>query len=234
MKVIAITGQKGGTGKTTLAINLAAWYTKRGLQTAVLDRDPQGAVVRWNKRGNGFPFTIYGDLKARLGAVLEARGRAGDDIAIIDTAPSIGGAFREAPRYADVIVLPATPSGPDVETLNTSYEILTGEFGHEQVGAVLTQVFKNYNITRDAVAALELLGIPLFGRIGHRTVYQITGTDGESVFSRGHAQAEEEIAALGEKLLEIINVKGSMKAKEIANDQHGRQDQEEQLRRSIR
>ncbi len=213
MKVIAITGQKGGSGKTTLAVNLAAWYADRGLQTSVLDRDPQGAVMRWSKRGNGLPFAIYADLKAQLGAVLEARDRAGDDIAIIDTAPSIGGAFREVPQYADVIVLPSTPSGPDVEALNTSFEILTGEFHHKQVGAVLTQVFKNYNITKDAVSALEALGVPLFAQIGHRTGYQITGTDGDTVFGGGHAQAEEEMGELAETILSIIKVKLPTKAR---------------------
>ncbi len=207
MKIIAITGQKGGSGKTTLTVNLAAWYAGQGLRAAVLDRDPQGAVVRWNKRGNGLPFAIYADLKAQLGAVLEARDRAGDDIAIIDTAPSIGGAFREVPQYADVIVLPSTPSGPDVEALNTSFEILTGEFHHKQVGTVLTQVFKNYNITKDAVTALEALHIPLFAQIGHRTVYQTTGTDGETVFDNGHPLAVEEVGKLSEKLLSIIKLK---------------------------
>jgi chromosome partitioning protein len=213
MKVIGITGQKGGSGKTTLAVNLAAWYTNHGFQTAVLDRDPQGAVERWNKRGNGLSFKVYADLKAQLGAVLEARDKAGDDLAIIDTAPSIGGAFREVPHYSDVIVLPSTPSGPDVEALNTSFEILTGEFHHKQVGAVLTQVFKNYNITRDAIAALETLGIPLFAQIGHRTGYQITGTDGNTVFGGGYTQAEEEIAELAESLLSMINMKPPAKAR---------------------
>ena len=58
MKIIGITGQKGGSGKTTLTVNLASWYAGQGLRTTVLDRDPQGAVVRWNKRGDGLPFAI--------------------------------------------------------------------------------------------------------------------------------------------------------------------------------
>ena len=211
MKIIGITGQKGGSGKTTLTVNLASWYAGQGLRTTVLDRDPQGAVVRWNKRGDGLPFAIYADLKAQLGAVLEARDKAGDDIAIIDTAPSIGGAFREVPLYADVIVLPSTPNGPDVEALNTSFEILTVELHHKQVGAVLTQVFKTYNITRDAVTALRALHIPLLAQIGHRTIYQTTGTDGENVLGGGHSQAAEEIGALAETLLALVKLKLSVK-----------------------
>ena len=63
------------------------------------------------------------------------------------------------------------------------------------------------NITKDAVAALEALGIPLFAQVGHRTGYQITGTDGDTIFGGSHSQAEEEVGELAKNILSIIKVK---------------------------
>lgn len=207
MKVIGITGQKGGSGKTTLSVNLAAWFMRKGFQTSILDRDPQAAVIHWHERGDGLPFHIHSDLKAPLGSALAARKRAGDDIAIVDTAPSIGGAFREIPGVADLIILPSTPSGPDIDALYTSYEILTEEFHYKHVVAVLTQAFPHYKITKDAVQGLKDLGIPLYARIGHRTIYQVSGTEGTTVLDAQQEQAIKEIEALGKKILSLINLK---------------------------
>ena len=207
MKVIGITGQKGGSGKTTLTVNLAVWLTKKGFKVSVLDRDPQAAVSHWHDRGEGLPFAIHSDLEAKLGSAIATRKRAGDDIVIVDTAPSIGGAFTEIPLYADLILLPSTPSGTDVDALYTSFEQMKEKYHHENVGAVLTQVFTAYKITKEAIKGLKDLGIPLHAQIGHRVVYQTTGTNGNTVFSVGHPKATKEIEQLGKKILSLTNLK---------------------------
>ena len=210
MKIIGLTGQKGGTGKSTLAINLAAWFAGRGFATSVLDRDAQGAVKRSSSRGDDtLPFAVHADIRVQLGNVISARRRQGDDIVIIDTAPSIGGAFREVPKFADLILLPTRPAPKDVDSLYTAYGILTGqEFERKKVYAVLTQVFRNFKITKETIEALDALGLPyLATQIMHRTIYQTTDIEGQTVFSVAKNQAAEEIDALGKEIAKLLDIK---------------------------
>ena len=109
-----------------------------------------------------------------------------------------------------MILLPSTPSGPDVESLQNSYQMLTSEdskFHHKNVGAVLTQVFTNYRITKEALEGLKELRIPLLAQVGHRTVYQIVATDGTTVFDAGDKKAIREIEALGKIILSSLKLK---------------------------
>ena len=50
MQRIVVLNPKGGSGKTTLAINLAAYFALRGDSTLLIDRDPQGSATRWLRK----------------------------------------------------------------------------------------------------------------------------------------------------------------------------------------
>jgi glycine/D-amino acid oxidase-like deaminating enzyme len=85
MKTIAIVGQKGGTGKTTLALSLAVAATEAGLRVVVIDLDPQATAANWaDRRGQTTPAVLPAP-PGRLRPVIEAAAAQGAALLIIDT-----------------------------------------------------------------------------------------------------------------------------------------------------
>ena len=87
MKVIAVVGQKGGSGKTMTSENIAALATKAGLKVLVVDLDPQTNVCLWSdRRGTNSPMVVSAQV-GRLSHVLKVAAEEGADMAILDTPP---------------------------------------------------------------------------------------------------------------------------------------------------
>ena len=115
--VITVAQQKGGSGKTMLAANLAACLAA-GKTIAVLDIDPQHSLVRWHAlRGHHEPKPTHVTLSHvsgwRLAGELE-RLRREHDLVLVDTPPVIDSDARRAIRAADLVVIPLQPSAPDL------------------------------------------------------------------------------------------------------------------------
>ena len=89
MKTIAILSNKGGTGKTTLAIHLAVAAEQASKRTAVLDLDPQDSATTWGEaRGKDTPAVVPTHAR-HLPRMLDAANQNGTEIAIVDTAPTV-------------------------------------------------------------------------------------------------------------------------------------------------
>ncbi len=110
-KVITIAQQKGGSGKTTIAANLAAVYSlKNNLSTTLLDTDPQGSLGKWFltrneklKNKNMIQFKTA----SLWGAQYEAKTlKEKSDLVIIDTPPKIDADGRPAIEIADLVIIP--------------------------------------------------------------------------------------------------------------------------------
>jgi chromosome partitioning protein len=117
-KVIAVAQQKGGSGKTMLAAQLAVALAEGGGKVAVLDIDPQGSLTTWGKlRGSAAKASADVTCAAisgwRLAAELEKL-RGSHDIVLIDTPPVIDSDARRAIRAADLVLIPLNPSPPDL------------------------------------------------------------------------------------------------------------------------
>jgi chromosome partitioning protein len=109
MKTIAIISQKGGAGKTTVAVHLAVAAERRGLNTALFDLDPQASAASWaDKRGNAAPAVVPAQA-ARLPALLEQAAAQSAGLVIIDSAPNADAASLAAARAADLIFDPLPP-----------------------------------------------------------------------------------------------------------------------------
>ncbi len=115
--VITIAQQKGGTGKTTLAANIAAAFaaTRR---VALLDIDPQKSLSRWHglRVARRAPATAlaFSDISGwRLAAELE-RLKRDHDVVLIDSPPQLDTDARVAVRAADIALVPIQPSLPDI------------------------------------------------------------------------------------------------------------------------
>ena len=129
MKTLAIIGQKGGTGKTTLALGLAVAAQSKGRTVAVIDLDPQTTSSNWSdRRGSGSP-TVVSCQSARLPQVLAAAEKEGVDLAILDTPGKGAEASIAAAKAADLVLLPIQPQLYDLETLDRAKGTVGGWSG---------------------------------------------------------------------------------------------------------
>lgn len=114
--VIVIAQQKGGAGKTMLAVNLAVAFaaTRR---TALLDTDPQRSLTRWHGLRpvqTGLAAIDFAEVSGwRLQGVLDQM-RHGHDVLVVDSPPHVDTDARRAVRSADLILVPVQPSAPDL------------------------------------------------------------------------------------------------------------------------
>lgn len=90
MKVLAILSQKGGAGKTTMALHLAVEAERRGLTTAVIDLDPQASAASWGDSRKSEGPVVVSAQASRLSQVLAAARENNARLAIIDTATAFG------------------------------------------------------------------------------------------------------------------------------------------------
>ena len=125
MKTIAIISQKGGTGKTTLAIHLAVSASRAGLVSLVVDTDPQATASTWHSwRGdNSEPDVIDCGSPALLPKKLAQAEALGAELVIIDTPPHADIMAREACRAADLLLIPCRPRAFDLDAVRTTAEL---------------------------------------------------------------------------------------------------------------
>ncbi len=119
MHSIALIAQKGGTGKTTLAVHIAADFERAGGSAAVVDLDPQASAALWGDRRGRSPF-VGAVPASRLEAALAAARRAGTDLAVIDTAPHSESTALAAARAADLVLVPLRPGFFDLAALDAT------------------------------------------------------------------------------------------------------------------
>lgn len=123
MKTLALVSQKGGSGKTTLAVHLAAEAAAAGQKTLLIDLDPQASAALWGDRRGDRPPDIATEHPARLEAALTAARDAGYDLVVLDTAPHADQAALRAAKAANLILVPCRPATFDLAAMMTTLEI---------------------------------------------------------------------------------------------------------------
>ena len=205
--VTAVINQKGGAGKTTLAMNLAAGLARRG-KTLVLDLDPQGSSQQWARMGQTpFPATVEqigGDWNART---LHQNYQAYQHM-VLDCPPSLEShASLQALRACDVALIPVLPSPIDLwASLKLPQEIEEARKVNPNIKAylVLNQLEPNSALSAAMHDALLEFGIPVMNAvIRRRAAYRSAALEGTSVFQLGGhgTQAVEEIEAIIREVL---------------------------------
>ncbi|GGJ61057.1 ParA family protein [Deinococcus aquiradiocola] len=135
--VIAITSEKGGVGKSTLAVHLAGAFAERGLRVTLVDEDGRvGSSVGWSRRGPGLPFPVLEPDEVRPKALREL------DALIIDTeGRPKRKELRDLSERADTILVPSGVSTLELESTLSIADYLNSEGGaRRKLKVVLTRV----------------------------------------------------------------------------------------------
>jgi chromosome partitioning protein len=122
---LSLLGEKGGCGKSTVALGLAVAASLAGIETAVIDLDPQATAAKWSdRRGKDYPAVVSCQV-SRLNHVLNAAEQQGAQLAIIDTPGKSTDAAIAAAKVANFVLMPIHPQMYDIETLDKAKDILT-------------------------------------------------------------------------------------------------------------
>ena len=124
MRTIAIVSQKGGAGKTTLAVNLAT-EAARSSVSLIVDTDPQATASRWGQwRGGGDPEVVDCGAPTLLAGKLAKAADLGAEVAVIDTPPHADAMARQAAQLADLLLIPCRPRAFDLAAIEATAELV--------------------------------------------------------------------------------------------------------------
>ena len=196
MNVIAIISQKGGAGKTTLALHLAVAAERDGQATAIIDLDPQSSATGWgDSRASEAPAVVSAQA-ARLPKLLDAARANGVRYVFIDTAPHSESAALAAARAADFILIPCRPAILDLRAIKESIDL--AKLAEKPAAVVLNAVPPRGALAQDAEEAVRGYDIPIIPiHIGQRAALQHALTAGQTAQEyEPTGKAAEEITQL--------------------------------------
>lgn len=197
MKTIAIISQKGGSGKTTVAVHLAVCAERAGKVAAIIDLDPQGSAFEWSSRRVTDSPEVIRATSDQLGVLLVQAKANGADFAIIDTAPHSDKAATVAAGLADIILIPCRPAAFDVAAIPTTLDILKLLKAKDKAFILLNAVPPQGRSGDEAAEGLANFANVSPVRLVHRAAYSHAVNDGRSVQEyEPNGKASEEILAL--------------------------------------
>jgi chromosome partitioning protein len=193
MTIIAIVAQKGGAGKTTLAINLAAAAERTGEVALIIDTDPQASACEWASWRKGSPPEVIDSAPPRLAAKIAQAKSQGATFIVIDTPPHADNAASKAVEVADLVLIPCRPSAFDLVAIRTTGQLV--KLHGKPAALVFTAgPARAPKIYADATALVESFGInvcPLI--VADRAAFRHATAAGHSMFEyepQGRAAAE--------------------------------------------
>ena len=200
--IISILNQKGGTGKTTLAVNMAREYTKRTLKTLLVDSDSQGSALRWHEESGGdlidltcLPVTTLDKDVVKFTDRYER--------IIIDGIPRMSPITLCAIKAADIVLIPVQPSPYDiwatqdlVRLLQERIEITEGKL---KAAFIVCRQIKGTLMGREIVEQLMMLNLPVFfNGTCQRQEYARSVAEGRTVCESNTAATTEIVAIVNE------------------------------------
>jgi chromosome partitioning protein len=204
MQVIALVGNKGGAGKTTLAINLASAFSELA-PTILFDADPQGSSLQWcNIAGDTATLDV---LDGSVNLADQVRSSSDLSYCVVDCPPSVHSEqTQEALRISDLVIIPVQPSPLDLwASVHIETEVNKARTANPDLRAllVINQSESRTRLSKLAAEALKELSLPaattaIRRRVAHRNAM----LEGRSVLQMGSrgAMAADEIRQLIDEL----------------------------------
>jgi len=207
MIVIAILNTKGGSGKTTLSINLMRALQYLNYKVILVDTDPQGTLRNWHASGGHTLVNLIAMDRPTIDKNIHAINNE-FDIVLIDGAASNHDLMRSALKAADIVLVPTKPTEPDIWGSSPVIELIKER--QDFVG----KPYASFVITcrngkaKDQIAAREAMneiGIPcLDGMTTNLVVYHRGFSTGKTVFDSTDDKASKEMMAIANEIREII------------------------------
>ena len=199
--ILGVLSQKGGVGKTTLSLNIAAHHAIQGRRVLVVDADPQGSALTWSTVRERPPlFPVVGMAKPSLHRDLPAVA-ADYDITIIDGAPRVNDLGRAAILASDLVLIPVQPSPFDVWAADDTVRLVqeAQQFKDGLAAAfTINRKIVNTAIGRDVAAAFENAPFPvLSAAVSQRVIFAESAGQGLTVCEVAPSgEAAREVAGL--------------------------------------
>ncbi|WP_062099405.1 ParA family partition ATPase [Caulobacter sp. CCH5-E12] len=198
MQTVAIVSQKGGAGKTTLALHLATAAHAAGIVSLILDADPQATASRWSQwRDGAEPDVIDCASPPLLAKKLDQAAELGAELAVIDTPPHADSMSAAACRVADLILVPCRPRAFDLDAIQTTADLVkaSGKPGFVVFMAGPQRAIHLYKEAAEIVAGFGLAIAPVV--LSERAAYHhATGAGKTAQELEPGGRAAEEVAAL--------------------------------------
>lgn len=207
MTTIAIVSQKGGAGKTTLAISLAAVALRHGQLSLVIDADPQATASSWADWRGSEPPEVIDSAPGRIAIKVGQAKAEGAKLVIIDTPPHADITATRAMEAADLVLIPCRPSAFDLAAIKTTARLV--QLLAKPAYVVFTAGPPNApRIYADAAALLAEYGIPAAPPlIPERAIYRHACAMGRTIFEVGDCdKAAHELEMLWSWVCETLKM----------------------------
>ena len=200
--IVGVLNQKGGVGKTTLSVNLAACLAGTGARVLLIDADPQGSALDWAAARQSEPlFSVVGFPRATIHKEIAQLGQGYEHI-IIDGPPRVTDLARSAIMASDIVVIPVQPSPYDIWAADEVVKLITeARVYKENIKSVfvVNRKITNTAIGRDVRDALAAYPVHVLNAsVAQRVVFAEAAAQGQAIFEidpAGPAVAEMEAVA---------------------------------------
>ena len=216
MKIVAVISQKGGAGKTTVAVHLATVAAASGHSAAIVDLDPQGTAASWGDRRQAETPEVVSGQAARLAVLIEAAQANDADLLILDTAPNADQTALRAAQVADVVLIPCRAATFDLEAIQTTLTL--AELAKKPCFVVLNAIPPRSGIGREAAEGLKARGAGVAPcMLSQRAAFAHGVIDGRTAqeFEPG-GKAAEEVEALYMWLCGVVGMSTRGQARKAA------------------